>query len=137
MGRILAIDLGRKRSGLAVTDPLKLIARPLDTVDTRELIGYIKSYGKAEPIEEVIIGFPLNLDGTPTHATALVTRFIGKFQKVFPDLPIRTVDESFTSKWASQEIQQMGLRRSRRREKGLIDQIAATSMLQDYLESFR
>lgn len=133
----MAIDWGKKRTGLAVTDPLKLIARPLDTVETAELMGYIKRYRAMEAVEAVIIGFPLNLDGSPTDATAPVERFIQKFRKLFPDLPIHPVDEAYSSKWASQEIGQMGLKRSKRRDKGLIDQIAATSLLQDYLESGR
>ncbi len=135
MGRILAIDWGKKRTGLAVTDPLRLIARPLDWVETRELIGYIKAYMRKEPVDEVIIGYPLNLDGSPTHATAPVEKFIGKFQHVFPDLPIHKVDEAFSSRWAQEQMLDMGMSRSRRQEKGMVDQIAATRMLQEYLES--
>lgn len=135
MARILSIDYGKKRTGLAVTDPLQIIATALDTVDSGELIGYLKKYMAAEPVELVLIGYPLNFDDTPTDATPLVEKFIGKFKNVFPDLPIEKVDERLTSKMASQAIAGMGLKKKDREDKGLIDRVSAAIMLQEYLES--
>lgn len=135
MARIVALDYGKKRTGIAVSDPEQIIARALDTVETKELIGFLKKYFKEEPVERVIIGYPLNFDNTPTHATPLVEKFIGKYQHVFPYIEIEKVDEQLTSKMASQAISQMGLKKKDREEKGLIDSVAATIMLQDYLES--
>ncbi len=135
MARILSIDYGKKRTGLAVTDPLQIIATALDTVDSGELIGYLKKYMAAEPVELVLIGYPLNFDDTPTDATPLVEKFIGKFKNVFPNLPIEKVDERLTSKMASQAIAGMGLKKKDREDKALIDRVSAAIMLQEYLES--
>lgn len=135
MARILSIDYGKKRTGLAVTDPLQIIATALDTVDSGELIGYLKKYMATEPVELVLIGYPLNFDDTPTDATPLVEKFIGKFKNVFPNLPIEKVDERLTSKMASQAIAGMGLKKKDREDKGLIDRVSAAIMLQEYLES--
>lgn len=129
------MDYGKKRTGIAVSDPLQIIARALETVDSNELIGYLKKYFKEEEVEKVIIGFPLNFDDTPTHATPLVEKFIGKYQHVFPLIPIEKVDERLSSKMASQAISQMGLKKKERENKELIDTVAATILLQDYLES--
>jgi len=130
----MALDYGKKRTGIAVSDPLQIIARGLETVDTGELIGYLKKYFKEEEVEKVIIGYPLNFDDTPTHATPLVDKFIGKYKHVFPDIEIEKVDERLSSKMASQAIAGMGLKKKDREEKGLIDTVAATILLQDYLE---
>lgn len=135
MGRILALDYGKKRTGIAVTDPLQIIATPLKTEESRELVGFLKKYFAAEPVEKVLIGFPLALDGTPTDATPLVEKFFGQFQKLFPHIPIEKVDERMSSKWASDAIREMGLRKSQRQDKALIDQTAACMMLQDYMQS--
>lgn len=135
MARILALDYGKKRTGVAVSDPMKIIARGLDTVATRELIGFLKNYFKEEEVEKVIIGYPLNFDNTPTHATPLVEKFIGKYKHVFPHIEIETVDEQLSSKMASQAISGMGLKKKDRESKELIDTVAATILLQDYLES--
>lgn len=133
MGRILSIDFGKKRTGLAVSDPLKIIATGLATVDSNELIGYLKKYMIEEPVERIVIGYPLNMDGSSTDATPLVDKFIRKFANVFPDMPVEKVDERFTSKFASQEIHKMGLKKKYREEKALIDEVAAVMMLQEYL----
>lgn len=130
----MALDYGKKRTGIAVSDPLQIIARGLETVDTDELIGYLKKYFKEEEVEKVIIGYPLNFDDTPTHATPLVDKFIGKYKHVFPGIEIEKVDERLSSKMASQAIAGMGLKKKDREEKGLIDTVAATILLQDYLE---
>ena len=133
MARIIAIDYGKKRTGIAVTDPLQIIATALDTVDSDELIGYLKKYIQKEPVEKVLVGYPLNMDNTPTHATPLVEKFILKFGNVFPNLPVEKIDERMTSKMASKEISGMGLKKSDREKKELIDAVSAVMMLQEYL----
>jgi putative holliday junction resolvase len=134
VGRILALDFGKKRTGVAVTDPLQLIATALDTADTSELIGFLKKYMAKEPVEKIIIGYPTNMDGSPTDATPLVEKFIKKFHNVFPAFPVETIDERMSSKLASREIAQMGLKKKDREKKGLIDAVVAVMMLQEYLE---
>ena len=133
MARIIALDFGKKRTGVAVTDPLQIIATALDTVDSNELIGYLKKYMLTEPVEKIIIGYHLNLDDTPTHATPLVEKFILKFGNVFPAMPVEKIDERMTSKLASREIGGMGLRKKVREKKELIDAVAAVMMLQEYI----
>ena len=134
MSRILSIDFGGKRTGLAVTDPLKIIATGLCTVETPKLMPFLKDYFLKEQVELVIIGMPVNWDDTATHATPLVQKFIKEFQKNFPSIPIKEVDERFTSKLASQAMVQMGMKKKQRQDKAMIDQIAATIMLQEYLQ---
>lgn len=136
MGRILSIDYGKKRTGLAVTDPLKIIATGLTTVETPKLMAYLKEYIQKEGVEEVIIGMPTNMDDSDTHATPLVKNFIGQFKKAFPSLPLTEVDERFTSKMATQAMLEMGLKKKQRQNKALVDEIAATIMLQEYLNRF-
>lgn len=131
----MALDYGKKRTGIAVTDPLKIIATPLETVDSHELIGYLKKYIAAEPVELVLIGYPLNFDDTPTDATPLVDKFIPKFRHVFPNIPIETVDERMSSGMASQAITGMGLKKKDRQQKELIDVTSAVILLQEYLQS--
>ena len=133
MARIIAIDYGKKRTGLAVSDPLKIIATALDTVDSNELIGYLKKYIAREPVEKIIIGYPLNFDNTPTDATPLVDKFIIKFGNVFPGIPVEKTDERLTSKMASAAISGMGLKKKDREKKELIDAVSAVMMLQEYL----
>lgn len=135
MARIIALDYGKKRTGIAVTDPLQIIATALDTVDSNELIGYLKKYMQNEPVEMLLIGYPLNMDETPTHATPLVEKFILKFGNVFPNIPVEKTDERMTSKMASQAIAGMGLKKKDREEKGLIDAVSAVMMLQEYLQN--
>lgn len=135
MARIMAIDYGKKRTGLAVTDPLQLIASGLITVLTHELIPYLKKYMAAEPVELILIGEPKNLDGTSTDATALVTECIRILAKNFPQLPVKKIDERFTSKMAFQTMIDSGLKKQDRRNKALVDEISATIILQEYLRS--
>ena len=135
MSRILALDYGKKRTGIAVTDPIQIIATALTTVDTGELIGFLKKYMATEPVEAFVIGYPLNLDDTPTDATPLVDKFIPKLQHVFPNIPIHKWDERMTSRFASQAIAGMGLKKKDRQKKELIDAVSAAIMLQEYLES--
>lgn len=134
MARIICIDYGGKRTGLAVTDPLQIIATALATVPTHELIPFLKNYFQQEPVELILIGQPLNLDDTATHATPLVVAAIKKLQKEFPAIPVKTVDERYTSKMASRAMVEMGMKKKDRQVKGNIDQIAATIMLQEYLQ---
>ena len=133
MARIICIDYGGKRTGLAVTDPLQIIATALTTIATKELIAFLKNYFVQEKVELILIGEPLNLDDTATHATPLVYNAIKQLQKEFPAIPIKTVDERFTSKLASQAMVQMGMKKKDRQVKANVDKIAATIMLQEYL----
>lgn len=133
MARILCIDYGGKRTGIAVTDPLQIIATALQTVETHQLFVFLKNYLKTEEVERILIGHPLNLDDSPTHATPLVEAAIKRLHKEFPQLPIERVDERFTSKLAGRAMLEMGMKKKQRREKGQIDQIAAAIMLQEYL----
>jgi len=134
LGRILSIDYGGKRTGLAVTDPLKIIATGLCTVETPKLKAFLKDYFSKEQVEQVIIGMPVNWNDSATHATPLVQKFIKDFQKNFPSIPIQEVDERFTSKLASQAMLQMGLKKKQRQNKSMLDEIAATIILQEYLQ---
>jgi putative Holliday junction resolvase len=133
--RILAIDYGLKRTGLAVTDPLQIIATGLTTVESKQLMPFLKDYFSREQVELVIIGYPRNMDDTETHATPLVEKCIKELQKNFPTLPIKRVDERFTSRMASRAMIDMGLKKKQRRDKALVDEIAATILLQEYLQA--
>ena len=137
MARILAIDYGGKRTGLAVTDPMQIIATGLVTIDSKELIPYLKKYFTMEQVELVIIGLPVNWDETDTHGTPLVKEAIKKITKEFPQMPLKTVDERYTSKMAKDAMLQMGMKKKDRQIKGNVDIIAATIMLQEYLQSIQ
>jgi putative Holliday junction resolvase len=132
--RILSIDYGSKRTGLAVTDPLKIIASGLAGIHTKDLETYLTDYFKKEEVELVIIGHPTNWNDSDTHATPLVQAFINRFKKVFPNMPIEKVDERFTSKLAVQSMAESGMKKKNRQNKNLVDEIAATIMLQEYLQ---
>ena len=133
MARILAIDYGLKRTGLAVTDPLKIIASGLTTVESKDLIPYLKKYIQQEQVELIIIGDPKNLDDSDTHATPLVLKCMKELEKHFPGIPVRKVDERYSSKLAVQSMVESGLKKKDRRNKALVDEIAATIILQQYL----
>lgn len=135
MPRILAIDYGRKRTGIAVTDPMQIIASALTTLETKQVLNFLQTYTKQESVERIIIGFPVNWDGSDTDATPYVRSFIGQIKKHVPDIPVETVDERFTSSMAKQAMLEMGMKKKDRQQKGNVDQIAATIMLQEYLES--
>ncbi|MCG2615603.1 Holliday junction resolvase RuvX [Terrimonas sp. NA20] len=135
MPRILSIDYGLKRTGLAVTDPLQIIATGLTTIESKQAIPFLKDYFSKEPVELIIIGEPKNWDDSDTHATPLVEKFIKELQKNFPAMPIKKVDERFTSKMAKDAMLEMGLKKMQRRNKALVDEIAATIMLQEYMRS--
>lgn len=135
MARILAIDYGKKRTGLAVTDPLKIIANGLTTVDTQQLFDFLKQYISKEEVEKIIIGLPYQLDGTPTDATPSVLHCIRRLKNTFPTIPIVPVDEQFSSKMASRAMVDMGMKKKDRQKKELIDEIAATILLQEYMQA--
>jgi putative Holliday junction resolvase len=134
MARILCIDYGKKRTGVAVTDPLKIIASGLTTVESPKLISFLKEYFSRESVEMILIGEPYNLDHTDTDATAMVRNFISQLNAVFPSISVKTIDERFTSKLAARTMLDMGMKKKQRQKKELIDEIAATIMLQEYLD---
>ena len=134
MARILCIDYGGKRTGIAVTDPFQIIATGLTTVDSHEMISFLKKYFLQEQVELIIIGEPKNLDDSDTHATPLVKEAIKKLQNECPMIPLKTVDERFTSKMAKQAMIDMGMKKKDRQNKRTVDEIAATMMLQEYLQ---
>ena len=134
MSRILCIDYGLKRTGIAVTDPLRIIATGLTTVESPKLISFLKDYFQREKVSLMLIGEPRNMDDSATHATPLVIKCIKELEKNFPGIPIEKVDERYTSKMASQAMIEMGLKKKQRRNKALVDEIAATIMLQEYLQ---
>lgn len=134
MGRILAIDYGRKRVGLAVTDPLQLIANKLTTVRTHDILDFLKDYFEKENVEKVIIGYPLQMNNEASEAVQYINPFLKRFQKLFPDMPIEQVDERFTSKMAFQTMLDAGLKKKDRQDKGTIDAVSATIILQSYME---
>jgi putative Holliday junction resolvase len=129
----MAIDYGLKRTGLAVTDPLQIIATGLMTIESPKLIPFLKDYFKREPVELILIGEPKNWDDSDTHATPLVRQIMIRLQKEFPSIPLRPVDERYTSKMASRAMIEMGMKKMKRRNKALVDEIAATILLQEYL----
>ena len=133
MARIICIDYGAKRTGLAVTDPMKIIASGLTAVDTKDLMNFLKKYFLEETVERILIGDPKNLDESDTHATPLINSFIKKLQKEFPAIPVERVDERYTSKLAVQAMLQMGMKKKDRQNKKNVDEIAAAIMLQEYL----
>ena len=135
MARILAIDYGGKRTGLAVTDPLQIIATGLETIHSKDLIPYLQKYFASEQVELIIIGLPVNWDESDTHGTPLVKAAIKSLQKHFPAIPIKTVDERYTSKMAKDAMLQMGMKKKDRQVKGNVDVIAANIILQEYLQS--
>ena len=133
MPRILSIDYGIKRTGIAVTDEMQIIASGLTTVPSETLIAFLKDYFSKEKVEKVIIGEPKQMDGTPSESAAIIEKFIKTFTMTFPEMPLDRVDERFTSKMAFQTMIDSGLKKKQRQNKALIDEIAATIMLQDYM----
>ncbi|MDR0437254.1 MAG: Holliday junction resolvase RuvX [Bacteroidales bacterium] len=134
MGRILAIDYGQKRVGIAVTDELKIIANGLTTVPSAEIFDFLKTYLSKENVELFLVGEPKQMDNTPSESSKFVEPFVKKLAQTFPNIPIKRVDERFTSKMAFQSMIDMGLKKKDRQNKATIDKISATIMLQSYLE---
>lgn len=132
--RIMAIDYGKKRTGIAVTDPLQIIAQGLTTVDSHMALVFLREYMGKEPVELILVGEPRNLDDTPTDATEGALGFVKKLKRHFPQVRVETVDERFSSKMAVRAMIEMGMKKKDRQKKGLIDEIAATMLLQEYLQ---
>jgi putative Holliday junction resolvase len=135
MSRILAIDYGLKRVGIAVTDELQLIANGLTTVGAGEVFSFLKAYMQGESVELFLVGKPKQMNNTDSNACEYIEPFVKKLKKEFPDIPVKRVDERFTSKMAFQTMIDAGLNRKKRRNKALIDTISATIILQSYMES--
>ena len=133
MPRILAIDYGLKRTGIAVTDEMQLIASGLTTVDSATLLVFLKTYFSKEKVEKVLIGEPKQMNGLPSESAPIIEKFVTEFTKTFPERTLVRVDERFTSKMAFQTMIDSGLKKKQRQNKALIDEISATIMLQDYL----
>lgn len=135
MARILSIDYGKKRTGIAVTDPLKLIAGGLATVSTSELFDWLKAYLAKEPVERIVIGEPRQPNGQPSENLERVQQFVNRWRKAMPEVPIEFYDERFTSVLAHQAMIDGGLKKKARQDKALVDEISATIILEDYLRS--
>ena len=135
MGRIMGIDYGRKRTGVAVTDPLQIIAGNLATVPTHTLMQYIKDYVARESVDRIVIGQPSQLNGEPSESMKYITPFVNRLRKELPDMPVVMYDERFTSTIAHQAMIDGGMKKSDRRDKSRVDAIAATIILNDYLQS--
>ncbi|MDM1380238.1 Holliday junction resolvase RuvX [Myroides marinus] len=133
MARLLSIDFGKKRTGIAVTDDFQIIASGLTTVNTEQLLPFLKDYFSKENVEKVIIGEPKRLNNEPSEVVPLLNSFIEKFKQSFPTMPVERIDERFTSKMAFQTMIDSGLKKKQRQNKALIDEIAATIILQDYM----
>lgn len=135
MGRILAVDYGLKRTGLAVTDPLKIIASPLDTIQTEKFFEWFHDYNNQEEVEAIVVGLPTKLDQSDTHASEPVRNFVAKLKEKFQDMTVHIIDERYTSKIAQQAMLLGGMKKSERRKKENVDKISATIILQSYLDS--
>jgi putative Holliday junction resolvase len=135
MGRILGIDYGRKRTGIAVTDPLQIIAGNLATVPTHTLMQFIKDYIGREAVDRIVVGQPTQLNGEPSESMKYITPFVNRLKKELPDMPVVMYDERFTSTIAHQAMIDGGMKKSDRRDKARVDAIAATIILNDYLKS--
>ena len=137
MSRILALDYGRKRTGIAVTDPLQIIANGLITVPTHTLLSFLSKYMEDESVERVVIGLPKQMDNTPSESMRYIEPFVRRFQKQFPEMPIEYVDERFSSALAQRTILEAGLKKKARQNKALVDEVSATIILQTYMENKR
>ncbi len=135
MPRIIAIDYGSKRIGLAVSDPLQMIATGLRTIHSKDVIQFLKEYIKKEEVECFVVGEPKQMDNTPSGSARLIEPFIRLLQKNFPEIPIKRVDERFTSKMAVQTMVMSGVKKKERQNKELIDEISAIIILQSYMEA--
>ena len=131
----MAIDYGKVRTGLAVTDPVRLIASALTTVETPTLLAYIKDYCAREEVDLFVVGEAKHMDNTPSESMKLIEPFVQQLKEAFPDKEVARIDERFTSKMAFQTMIDSGLKKKQRQNKGMIDQIAATIMLQDYMKT--
>ena len=137
MGRIVAIDYGRKRVGVAVTDPLKMIANGLTTVHPEEILTYLKDYTQKEEVETIVVGYPKQMDNQNSEAVQYIKPFLKKLRKQFPGITVEKEDERFTSKMAQQAMIDGGMKKKQRQNKGNVDRISATIILQSYLERIK
>lgn len=137
MARLLAIDYGKKRTGLAVSDEMQIIAGGLTTVPTTELIDFLLGYVSREPVERIIVGFPKQMNNEPSENMRRITPFVNRLRKVLPDIPVEFHDERFTSVLAQRTIIEAGIKKMARRNKELVDEVSATIILQSYMESKR
>ena len=135
MGRILAIDYGTKRTGIAVTDEMQIIASGLTTVDTKDLLLFLKDYTASELVEKFVVGLPKQMDNTASESEVYILKFLEQLIKAIPHIPVERVDERFTSKMAFQTMIDSGLKKKQRQNKALVDEISATLILQSYLAS--
>ena len=137
MGRILAIDFGKKRTGLAVTDMLRITANPLITIETKELLGWLTDYFARETVDEVVIGHPKQMNGEDSESMQYIRPFVARFQQTFPDKPITYYDERFTSVLAHQAMIAGGMKKKNRQDKTQVDKLAACIILEGYLDAQR
>jgi len=137
LARILAIDYGKKRTGIAVSDPLQIIANSLATVGTHEIFDFLTSYFKKEDVSTIVVGYPKQMNNLPSEAVNYINPFIRKLKKIWPEKELVLMDERFTSKMAVQTMIEGGLKKSKRRDKALIDAISATIILQSYMDSIK
>lgn len=135
MDRIVGIDYGRKRVGIAVSDPLGIFASPLETVPAGNILQFIKNYTQKETITRFVVGYPMNLNNQPSEAAKDVDQFLNMLRKQFPEIPVNLTDERFTSKMAMRTLIDGGMKKSDRREKGNIDKVSAAIILQSYLDA--
>lgn len=135
MSRIIAIDYGKKRTGIAVTDPLQIIANGLTTVPTHQLVDFLLDYVRREPVERIVVGHPKQMNNEDSENMKNIVPFLNRLRKLLPDMPVELVDERFTSVLAHQAILAGGLKKKDRQNKALVDEISATIILQSYLES--
>ncbi|MCM1293569.1 MAG: Holliday junction resolvase RuvX [Bacteroides sp.] len=135
MGRLMAIDYGRRRCGIAVTDPMRIVANGLTTVATSDLIEFIKQYTTSEQVDRIIVGLPTTTAGTPSESMNYITPGIARLRKALPDLPVEFFDERFTSVIAHRSMIDMGMKKMQRRDKAAVDTIAAAIILNDYIQS--
>ena len=135
MGRILAIDYGSKRVGIAVTDELQLIANPLTTIPTKDIFSFLHNYIAREQVDCIVVGEPLQMNNKPSESVLFIDPFVKHLRKVFPEMKVERVDERFTSLMATNSIRESGVNRKRRQDKALVDTISATLILQSYMES--
>ena len=136
MARVLALDFGKVRTGIAVTDELQLIASGLTTVDTKDLLKFLEDYIKKESVERFVVGLPKRMDNTASESEALIQDFLKQLSAKFPAMPVERQDERFTSKMAFQSMLDSGIKKKKRRDKALVDEISATLILQAYLNRF-
>jgi|TARA_B100000809_G_scaffold261341_1_gene310041 putative Holliday junction resolvase len=135
LARVLAIDFGKIRTGIAVTDELKIIASGLTTVNTSDLLSFLKEYTSKEKVELFLMGLPKQMDNSDSESEALILPFLKKIEKLFPQIPMKRIDERFTSKMAFQTMIDSGVKKKQRRNKAMVDEISATIILQSYLYS--